>query len=55
MNETEEGAWAVEYNPQSEMYDVYCRKNGEARVHSSWMSRGMAEFVANKLNEGVIL
>lgn len=52
MNEMEWGAWSVEYNPQSDMYDVYCQKNGETRVHSSWKSRGVAESIANRLNGG---
>ena len=52
MNEMEWGAWTVEYNPQSEMYDVYCRKNGETRVHSSWCKRTIAEEIAAKLNRG---
>ena len=52
MNEMEWGAWRVEYNPQSEMYDVYCRKNGETRLHSSWCKRTTAEEVAAKLNRG---
>jgi len=52
MNEMEWGAWTVEYNPQSEMYDVYCRKNGETRIHSSWCKRTVAEEVAAKLNRG---
>ena len=52
MNEMEWGAWRVEYNPQSEMYDVYCQKNGEIRLHSSWCKRTTAEEVAAKLNRG---
>lgn len=52
MNEMEWGAWTVEYNPQSEMYDVYCRKNGETRIHSSWCKRTVAEEIAAKLNRG---
>ena len=52
MNEMEWGAWSVEYNPQSEMYDVYCRKNGETRIHSSWREKEKAEDTAAKLNRG---
>ena len=49
MNEMEWGVWRVEYNPQSEMYDVYCRKNGETRLHSSWCIRTTAEEVAAQM------
>ena len=52
MENYEWSAWLVGYNPQSEMYDVYSRRSGETRVHSSWKSRGVAESVANRLNEG---
>ena len=52
MNEMEWGAWSVEYNPQSEMYDVFCRKDEETRIHSSWCKKTTAEKVADKLNRG---
>ena len=49
MNEMEWGAWSVEYNPQSEMYDVFCRKDEETRIHSSWCKKTTAEEVAENL------
>ena len=52
MNEMEWGVWSVEYNPQSEMYDVFCRKDEETRIHSSWCKKTTAEEVAEKLNRG---
>ena len=54
MNEYEWGAWTVEYNPQSDMFDVFSRRKdgGETRVHSSWNKKCFAEEIAKKLNAG---
>lgn len=52
MDEYGWSAWYVEYNPASDMFDVYSRKEGETRVHSSWCTKAVAEDVAERLNGG---
>ncbi len=52
MNDLEWSAWAVEYNPASDMYDVYSCRTGETLVHSSWNLKNIAEQIAARLNAG---
>ncbi len=60
MRDFEWGPWKVMYNPMSASpYRVYSKRkdgqpmhSGNIKVHSEWDSRGVAEAVADKLNDG---